>query len=154
MNMNIELRDLPARKAACMTHNGPYFLIGAKFGEMAQWWGSKGYPPTEAVALYYDDPETTPIEKLRSRAGLFVEDDFATDDPRIEVVEVPGGKHAVGTYNGAYDGLGAAWGELCGKEIPKRGYTMRDSPSYEVYLNDCTTVPASELITELYVGVE
>lgn len=152
--MHVEIRELPARKAVCMSHQGPYFMIGRTFGQLGAWLQETGAPSGPGIGIYYDDAEATPPDELRSEAGAFVADDFATDDPRVHIVDVAGGTYAVGTHVGPYDGLSNAWNELVGKWLPSSGYVFGDAPGFEVYLDDCSKTPPAEVRTEICVPVK
>ena len=152
--MRVEIRQLEPRKAVCMTHMGPYFMIGQTFGQLGAWLKETGLDAGPGLAIYFDDPEATPAAELKSYAGVFVPDDFVTDDPRVQLVDVAGGSYAVATHVGPYDGLGSAWGELVGKWLPASGYAFGDSPGFEVYVDDCSKVPPSEVRTEICVPVQ
>jgi AraC family transcriptional regulator len=152
--MQVEIRHFPPRKAVCMSHQGPYFMIGRTFGQLGAWLQETGIEAGPHLGLYYDDPGVTPPEELRSDAGVFVSEDFVTDDPRVHVVDVAGGAYAVGTHVGPYDGLPNAWGEMVGKWLPASGYAFGDAPGLEVYLDDCAKVPPAEVRTEICIPVK
>jgi AraC family transcriptional regulator len=152
--MKVEIRQFEPRKAVCMSHQGPYFMIGQTFGRLGAWLAETGVEAGLGLGIYYDDPDVTPAAELRSDAGAFVADGFVTDDPRVHVVDVAGGMYAVGTHVGPYDGLPNAWGEMIGKWLPASGYAFGDAPGFEVYLDDCSKVPAAEVRTEICVPVK
>lgn len=149
--MQVEIREMQPRKAVCMSHRGPYFLIGSTFGQLGAWLKETGVESAEGMAVYYDDPESTPPDELRSEAGAFVAADFTTDDSRVHVIEVAGGTYAVAMHAGPYDGLPAVWMELAGKWLPSSGYAFGTAPGLEIYLNDCTQVAPEDLRTEICV---
>jgi len=153
ITMQVEIREMGPRKAVCFAHRGPYFMIGQTFGKLGAWLAETGLTPGLGIGIYYDDPEATPADELRSDAGTIVPDDFVTDDPRVHIVDVAGGTYAVGLHAGPYDGLPNAWGEMVGKWLPASGYSFGASPGFELYLNDCTKVPPDELRTEICVPV-
>ncbi len=152
--MHVEIRAFPPRKAVCMSHRGPYFMIGKTFGELGAWLKEAGLEAGPTLGIYYDDPEATPPEELRSDAGAFVPGDFTTEDPRVHIVDIAGGLYAVGTHIGPYDGLPGAWGEVAGKWLPTSGYAFGDAPGLEIYLDDCSKIPAAEVRTEICVPVK
>jgi AraC family transcriptional regulator len=152
--MQVEIRELEPQKAVCVEHRGPYHQIGKAFGEIAQWTRETGLAADTFVGLYYDDPRFTPEAELRSAAGAIVPGGFATDDPRVRVVDVPGGTCAVATHVGAYEGLPAAWAQLMGEWLPASGYEPVCAPSLEIYPDDCAVVPEDKLRTELRVPVQ
>jgi AraC family transcriptional regulator len=154
ITMQVQIREFKPRKAICMTHVGPYFMIGQTFGQLGSWLAETGLTAGPGLAIYHDDPEATPAAELKSEAGMFVPDDFVTSDSRVHVVEIAGGTYAVGTHVGPYDGLPRAWGEMVGKWLPASGYAFGDSPGLEIYLDDCSKVPPAEVRTEICVPVK
>lgn len=152
-SMEIEVREEGPRRAVCVSHRGPYYMIGSAFGRIAQWVQTHGVDAREAVGIYYDDPSTVPPDQLRSHAGQFVANDFTTDDPAVEVVDLDGGLFAVATHIGPYDGLMNAWSELYTQWMPTSGYEFGPGAAHEVYLNSCDNVPPEELRTEIHLSV-
>lgn len=151
--MEVAIREnVPARRMVAMRHTGPYWQIGPAFERLTRWLCDQGVRQEgPGAAIYYDDPETTPEAALRSDACAPVSADFATDDPNVRLLDLPGGRYAVYTHIGHYSGLGTAWGRLMGEWLPASGHAIDDTrPCFEIYLNDCTKVPAEELCTELY----
>ena len=47
-----------------------------------------------------------------------------------------------------------AWGEMVGQWLPAGGCTFGDSPSFELYLDNCPEVPAAEQRTEICVPIK
>lgn len=152
--MNVEIKEMAPAKAACMSHKGPYFMIGTTFSRFFQWAGPNGVKFRQGIAFYYDDPTSTPPDDLRSDAGALVGADFASDNPDVHVVDVPGGRYAVYTHHGPYDGLVSAWGEFMGGWFPASGYEFANGAPFELYVNNCTNTPPEKLITELWLGVK
>lgn len=60
------------------------------------------------IAIYHDDPETTPETALRSDAGVLLDDDEAVPEGLEEVV-IPAGRYAVVRHLGPYESLPATW---------------------------------------------
>ncbi len=154
IEMNVEIREIQPRKALCISHKGPYFMIGATFGEFFQWAGPKGIPVEQGVGFYYDDPNSTPPEDLRSDAGAFVDGEVEIDNPKVHWVQASGGKYAVYTHIGSYEHLGNSWGEFMGKWFPSSGYEFREAVPFELYIDDCQKVPVEKLRTELWVAIK
>lgn len=149
--VQIETRNHPGMTALCLPHHGPYYMIGQTFGKL----GSllpPGFGP--GIAIYYDEPNTTPVEKLRSHAGFIVVNDLGEYSPELELIEIPEGVLAVTVHEGPYDTLTGTWSQFYGQTIEIGGYSLADSPGLEVYLNDCAQVAPSELRTELWLRLK
>lgn len=151
--MNVEIETLPTRRLATVRHVGPYQTIGEAFhrlGTLAVAHGLYARVEPAMLALYHDDPDTTPTDELRSDAALVVRDDMALPSEVTEAT-LQGGPYAKMTYRGAYSGLGDAWARLMGVWLPRSGCRVGNGPSYEVYVTDPRTTPADELQTDLYL---
>ena len=152
--MKLDVVDLPARRLAAVRHQGLYMQIGAAFGRLGQKCAALGLEPAPdaiQVAVYYDDPETTPADELRSIAAVSVPEDTVIGD--LEEERLPAGRFLRAEYVGHYSGLGDAWGRLYAEDVPAGGYTLRDGVVFEVYVSDHDTTPPDELRTDLYVPI-
>lgn len=153
--MQVELKGLPELRVAAVSHKGPYNRIAEAFQRLGEIAGPAGIirpPATEMLALYYDDPETTPSEELRSDAGLTVPNDVVIPNGMSEI-RIGASRYACGTYFGPYTGLGDAWAELMGAWLPGSGHRVGVGPTFEIYRNTPAQVPPEKLCTELYVPI-
>lgn len=71
----------------------------------------------------------------------------ATAGPGVDLEEVPGGTVASLMHVGPYSGVGAAYGRL--QEWMAANGKHPVGPPREVYLNDPSQVPESDLLTEI-----
>ncbi|MDB4892305.1 MAG: Transcriptional regulator, AraC family [Gemmatimonadetes bacterium] len=153
-SMDVEIKNLPALRVAAVRHIGPYLQINEAFERLGQIAGRAGLiqpPDTEMVALFYDDPDSTPADQLRSDAGITVPPN-ATLPAGLTEHHVPAGAYASTVHVGPYEQLGDAWARLMGEWLPSSGRRINgDAPSYEVYLNTPMTVPKNELRTEIRI---
>jgi AraC family transcriptional regulator len=151
-SMKIEIREsVPPMRVVAMPHVGPYWQIGPVFDRLEQWATANNIAAQGILAIYHDDPESVPAEKLRSDACIVVGPELSLDDTAVRLVDLPGGRYAVATYVGSYSGLPAAWGQFMGEWLPGSGEKINfEHPSFEIYRNMPGEVPESELITELY----
>ena len=153
--MTIEITELEPRRYAYLTHKGLYPEIGATFGRMAGLAGSAGLlggRDALFVGVYHNDPSATPVEELRSDAGVTVPDD-ATVPSGLQQGRLPGGRYAKGVHRGSYSGMTEAWGSLW-SAVHDSGAKPRPVSPFEIYVCDMDATPEDELITELYVAVE
>jgi AraC family transcriptional regulator len=135
---------------------GPYPRIAEAFhrlGSIASDAGLYDHVEPAMLALYHDDPETTPAAELRSDAALVLRDDVALP-PNLSEATLPAGRYAKAIHRGAYSGLGDAWARLMGKWLPRSGFRVGAGPAYEVYVNDPRTTATEDLHTDLYLSVE
>ena len=145
----VTIRDEPARRIIGLTHQGEYHLIGKQFEAFGALCETRNLWPQLGVvaAIYYDDPDSTPTEDLRSFAGgAFCGE---TVPEGMEERHLEGGKVAVLTYKGPYSGISAAYHSLFGNWLPNSGEEPADTPCYELYLNNPREVAPEDLLTEI-----
>lgn len=152
--MHVEITHQPRLRVATVRHVGPYNRISEAFGRLGALAGPAGlfnHEGARMIALYHDDPDTVPVEQLRSDAGLVV----PADVPLPEGVEeqfLPEGRYAHTLHVGSYEHLGDIWARFMGQWLPNSGERMSSAgAAYEHYVNDPSQVPAAELRTELYL---
>jgi AraC family transcriptional regulator len=140
-------------RVATRRHVGPYNRISEAFvrlGEIAGPAGLLNQRPT-MLAIYHDDPETTPASELRSDAAVVVSDE-AKLPGELGEQRVPGGRYACTTHIGPYEQLGDVWGRFMGEWLPRSGERLNsDGVTYEIYRNTPAEVPKEKLETELYI---
>ncbi len=153
--MLVNIVTLNSQRVAALRHVGPYLQIGNTFGrlgalcEQAHLYG----PQSAMVALFYDDPETTPEPELKSDAGIVVSDSAVIPPSLLEVV-LPAGRYAVATHTGPYRNLPDSWARLMGQWLPQSGQELGDGTPFEKYLNTPADTGESDLRTELYLPLK
>nr|WP_274703381.1 GyrI-like domain-containing protein [Aminiphilus circumscriptus] len=130
----------------------PYAASGAAWGRLC---GnpavqSRLTPESLFIGICYDDPDVTEADKIRMDVCVSVDASFVPEDG-IEVQTIEGGEYARVIHKGSYDGLHGVYRALYGEWIPASGREPKETPSFEIYLNDCTTTPPEELLTEIRV---
>jgi AraC family transcriptional regulator len=153
--MEAEITTQPELRVAALRHVGPYNRISEAFGRLGGIAGRAGLmgPSTMMLAIYHDDPETTPEAELRSDAAVTLSATAPLPDGLTEL-RIPAGRYARATHKGPYEGLGDAWARLMGEWLPHSGHRVGDGVSFEVYRNNPMTAKPSELLTEMYVPLK
>ena len=150
--MQVNVITLPTQRVATIRHVGPYNQIGKAFSklgplcEQAQLLG----PYASMLAIFHDDPKTTPEDELRSDAGIVVSP-HAVIPSSLSELELPAGQYAVAIHVGSYSGLGDAWARYTGQWLPQSGYRRGEGVAFEKYLNTPQHTAEAELRTELYL---
>ena len=152
--MNIREETLAEKRLLAMPHAGPYEAIGATFERLMSWGGPRGAFDGQAwvVGIYYDDPDSTPVEKLRSEACVECR---LAPDPANGVAEriLHGGKYAVMLHRGPYTTLSDAWRRFLREWAVPHGVSLADRPCFERYLNDPREVAPEDLLTDIYLPI-
>ncbi len=141
-------------RALTVRHLGPYPGIGAAFArlEMAATQAGLLQPASVLIAIYLDNPGTTPPAELRSEAGMIV-DPTVPVPPGLSISTLPGGRYLHHRHAGSYAGLPAAWASLRERGMSEHQVTRREGPSYELYPNNPGNTATSALITDIYIPV-
>jgi AraC family transcriptional regulator len=156
MGIKVTIETMPELRVGAVRHVGSYMDISrafAKLGEIVARAGVQKRPDMVMLAIYYDDPQTTPAPKLRSDAALSFPRTAKLPNELAEHT-IPGGRYARTTHVGPYQSLGDAWSRLIREWLPASGERMSTSPSYEIYRNSPETTQPQDLRTDLYVPLE
>ncbi|APR79370.1 Transcriptional regulator, AraC family protein [Minicystis rosea] len=154
-HMDVDIKERPELRVATTTHIGPYHRISEAFARLGQTPGIHALFAQEPtmLAIYYDDPESTPASELRSEAAVAIAADAKVPETLSER-RIPAGRYACTTHVGPYDQLGDVWARFIGEWLPQSGYRMRDEVSFEIYRNTPGEVPNEQLRTELYIPLQ
>jgi AraC family transcriptional regulator len=150
--MKVDKKQMPAMRLATVHHVGAYHRISeafARLGEIAGRSGRFDAKPT-MLALYHDDPESTPDAALHSDAALVIAEGARLPEGLVEQ-RIPAGRYACTTHVGPYEQLGDVWARFMGHWLPESGERMGPGTSFEIYVNNPMEVPKEQLITELYI---
>lgn len=152
--MNVTLETMPELRVAAVHHVGPYHRISEAFARLDGLARPAGLCEQGAMmlAVYHDDPETTPADQLQSDAGVTVKETAELPAGMMEV-RLPGGRYAKTTHIGPYTKLGDTWSRFMGEWLPKSGHRVGPSASYEVYRNTPMDTKPEDLKTDLYLPI-
>jgi AraC family transcriptional regulator len=149
---NVRIEAQPDRRYAYIRVVGKYCNanMGPAFERIASWAGERGLIDNNTlfIGVYHDQPSITAEDKLRSDAGVTIPaSDLPTGD--ILTATLHAGVYAVLEHRGHYDTLEAAYDWLYGVWLPNSGREPGQDPPYEIYLNNCNTLPPEEWLTAI-----
>lgn len=144
----VVIEPLEVASCASVPHSGNYMEInhamGTLFGALAE--QQLLNETTSMMAVFFDDPDTTPVEELRSAACSPLGDEITLAAP-LERLELYRGNYAKLLYTGPYADMKDAYQWLYGTWLPNSGQEAADAPGIEFYLNNPQEVPPAELQT-------
>lgn len=154
MTIDVVYEDVPELRVAAVHHVGPYNRIADAFAHLGAIAAPAGLlrPGAMMLAIYHDDPETTPPEELQSDAGLTVTGD-APMPSGLGEKRIAAGRYARTTHVGPYTTLGDTWTRFMGEWLPKSGHRVGSGGTFEVYRNNPTNAKPEELRTDLYLSI-
>jgi AraC family transcriptional regulator len=153
--MNVTIETMPELRVAAVHHVGPYQRISEAFHRLGAAAGPSGLvasPGAMMLAIYYDDPETTPADQLQSDAGITVPKGVPLPEGLVEK-RLPAGRYAKTTHVGPYSHLADTWSRFMGEWLPKSGHRVGEGSSFEVYHNTPENAAPNELRTDLYLPI-
>ena len=151
MVFRVEVREEPKRHVAYVRHVGNYSEIGKALARLARWAGPRRIfrnPETRLLAIYYDNPDITPVDRLRSDACITVPEETKVKRD-IGLMTLPGGTYAAAYVEIDRAQYGEAWDRLFSDWLPESGFQPDDRPCYEMYLNDPRKHPEGKHILEI-----
>jgi len=132
MNAEVQVKEIPTRKVACIRKSGPYTQLGGAF-EKLMGWARTQMDITDELRLtwYHDNPKLTDIEVVEWSACVTLSDEVDTNSD-IQLAEIPGGKYAVGRFQISSKDFSSAW-ESMSLWMVENGYHNCDSAPFEIY---------------------
>ncbi len=148
----VTTETLPPVRCASIPHSGSYLqidrAIARLFGELATRIVIR--PDRRMIAVFHDDPDLIPVERLRSHACSPVAEDVDLGPPLQETL-LRGGLYARLRYKGPYADMKGAYRWLLGVWLPGSGHEADDAPIHEAYLNDPRDTLPADLLTDIYL---
>jgi AraC family transcriptional regulator len=153
--MEMRIGKIEPMKVACIRHLGPYDTCCKAWERLFIWAGKRKFVGAETVSIgvSYDDPETTPPEKIRYDACITVGSNVESEG-EIKVMEIGGGEYAKITHIGNYGDIKGTFRHLIKELIPRSGRKMRSAPCLEIYIDNPDEIPEEKCRTELCVPIE
>ncbi len=157
---SVEVKGIAEIHVAYIRHIGPYAgdqqLFGNLFNRLCTWAGPRGllrFPETKFITIYYDNPDITDENKLRTDVCITVPADTQVDG-EVGKATIPAGKYAVAHFEINPEQYGDAWNAVYGGWLPESGYQPDDRPCFEIYLNDPKEHPEGKHVVDIYAPVK
>ena len=149
--IDVRIQSVPSRRLLALAHQGDYQAIGTAFERLAEVAASRGLlgPDAISIGIYYDDPDVTPVDRLRSHACVAVADSVREAPEGFELLNLDGGQYAVGIHRGPYNRLHDSYVWLLAQWLPSSGREAANKPCHEIYVSDPRTTPEKELVTHI-----
>lgn len=152
--LDVCVTSMPSKRVLSVAHRGPYGKISDAFVRLDGIARATGLVDAarELVAVYHDDPDSTPAAELRADAGIVTAADVVAPAGLGEL-QLPAGAYARTLHVGPYAELADTWARLLGRWLVSSAHRLGTGPMYERYLNTPGQVPQHELQTELYLSL-
>lgn len=153
--MTVQIETLAPMRIAFVRHTGPYSECPSAWEKLSIHLGKAGLLGGDArfLGLCHDDPEVTPIDKIRYDACCTVGDDFQPHG-EIGVNVIDGGEYAMTTHIGPFERIGDTYARLLGGWLPRSGRELRSAPCLEFYLTDPENTEPEDYVTDIFAPLQ
>lgn len=137
--MDYSIKQQPKRKIAGFHLVGPWEqTVKQGFEQLAMWVDGNKIEPLEWVAVYYDNPDEVPAEKLRCDTAVTVPEDFQipANSEGVILTEIAAGDYAVAVARVENHDFGTPWYSFFNSLLEDNRYGIAPKPCFERYLND------------------
>lgn len=155
MNAKIEIKELPKMDLAAISHIGEFDKMAAMYERLMGWaFERQVLSPRDfkAITLYHDNPNLTPLPKVRFSACIKVKEKIEADGD-IRPIAMEKGLFVVGKFEIAGEDIPKAWESLT-LWVIENGHQFRDGQYFEVYHNDPATHPEQKFILDICIPLE
>lgn len=152
--VTVSIREMPLSKVASIRLIGMYPESCTKaFSELLQWAHEKVPPGLGSLlALYWDNPEITPLDKCRFDCCLRVDENIMPSD-QIFIQNFGGGMWAFCRFETKAEGIRKAW-EDSFQWLVESGYECRPLPCCEIYHNNAQEHPQGKWIYDIAIPLK
>ena len=149
--MQVNVIQRPSQQIAYLRVSGPYSeTMPVGFARLEQWANASGHSNGDWLALYWDNPETTPEEQLRADVAVSVAPGSEVSGD-VQLQTIPAGLYASHRCRVENGDFATPWNALFCEWLPHSGYQPAEGPCFEHYLNDGRTSGIWEL--EIYTPI-
>lgn len=149
------IKTIPDLHLAYIRQTGTYAHVGGAFQKLMFWaashWVLKLRPTT--IGIVHDNPDLTAEDKIRFDACLVVTKEI---QPKGEIgyKKIEGGKFAVFTYKGAYEGFYPVYDYIYNVCLFDNQFELADKPALEWYIKSPPFYKSNNFVTDFYVPIK
>lgn len=137
--MEYEIKLVDKRMIAGFHMVGPWEqTVKQGFEQLMKWVDGKQIVPLEWIAVYYDNPDVVPAEKLRCDTVVSVPEGFEIPENSEGVIltELAGGDYAVAVARVENHDFATPWYQFFERLMQDTTYAIAANPCFEVYMNN------------------
>lgn len=147
--VHVQWKQRLAEPYIYLDHIGDNRQAGKRIAELLTLAAEQGAPITGApFVLFYDDPGTTALDKLRSRIAIAIDGDFTARAP-LYLDTLPSANVIYAAVGGPFPDVRKAYKGMF-DYLAGRNWVAR-TPIREIYLRSPGTTPVDQLVTEVQI---
>lgn len=149
------LKTLPDLHLAYIRHTGAYDKVGASFQKLMLWAASHLVLKLKPVTLgiVHDNPDLTEEPHIRFDACVVLSKEIKSSG-EIAYKKINGGKFAVFTYKGAYEGFYPVYDYIYNVCLFENKFELDDKPALEWYIKSPPFYKPENFVTDFYVPIK
>jgi len=140
--MDYHIAQTEKRKIAGFHLVGPWEkTVRQGFEQLMLWVNTQHVQSQEWLAVYYDNPDNTPEEKLRCATVVSVGDDFivSPNSSGVILTEIEGGEYAIASARVEQHDFETPWRQFFECLLQDNHRQIAPRPCFEIYRNDGNT---------------
>ena len=151
----VKIEEVEANSVLALRHQGAYDDIAYSFEQLLNLVTTKNYVGSacRVFGIYYDDPNVTSPEQLRSDACILVNQACDEEEP-YHMTKTPSGPCAIVEHVGPYAEVDGIYDWIIGTWMQDSGEEPADRPCFLEYLNNPRNTAPKALRTKIYVPIK
>ncbi|QMJ04053.1 DNA gyrase inhibitor SbmC [Citrobacter freundii] len=153
--MEYEIKQVERRRIAGFHMVGPWeHTVKQGFEQLVMWVDGNQIVPLEWIAVYYDNPDVVPADKLRCDTVVSVPEGFEIPENSEGVImtELAGGDYAVAVASVENHDFATPWYQFFDRLLQDSSWQLSAKPCFEIYRNN--GVEDGYWDIEMYVPVQ
>lgn len=149
------IKTIPDLHLAYIRHTGSYNKVGSSFQKLMFWAAThlvlKLKPIT--IGIVHDNPDLTEEQNIRFDACVLLSKEIKPNG-EIGYKKIEGGKFAVFTYKGAYEGFYPVYDYIYNVCLFDNKFDLADKPALEWYIKSPPFYKPENFVTDFYIPIE
>lgn len=149
------IKTIPDLHLAYIRHTGSYDKVGGSFQQLMFWAAThlvlKLKPVT--IGIVHDNPDLTAEQHIRFDACVLLSKEIKPNG-EIGYKKIEGGKFAVFTYKGAYEGFYPVYDYIYNVCLFDNKFDLADKPALEWYIKSPPFNKPENFVTDFYVPIK
>ena len=149
------IKKIPDLHLAYIRHTGSYDKVGNSFQKLMFWAAThlvlKLKPVT--IGIVHDNPDLTAEQHIRFDACVLLSKEIKPNG-EIGYKKIEGGKFAVFTYKGAYEGFYPVYDYIYNVFLFDNKFDLVDKPALEWYIKSPPFYKPENFVTDFYVPIK
>ena len=149
------IKTIPDLHLAYIRHTGSYDKVGSSFQKLMFWAAAhlvlKLKPVT--IGIVHDNPDLTAEQHIRFDACVLLSKEIKPNG-EIGYKRIEGGKFAVFTYRGAYEGFHPVYDYIYNVCLFDNKFDFADKPALEWYIKSPPYNKPENFVTDFYVPIK